>query len=298
MHERQGRLDVRIREVGEHPLHLVGDQHPLVDNGVGRQARDVEEVPLGQLQPLDRAGDPLADDEQLALEAGVGVGMRRKRLAAPDQDLADDRLSSARRAAERRVVRGNAAPAEHALAFLGDDVREQVLDLRALDGVARQEHHAHAVFARRRQIDAEHARFLAEEAVRQLQQHAGAVAGVRLAAARAAVQQVDDHLERLPHDPVRPAALDVDDESHAARVVFLARVVEALRGYLQFAHAIRPWGALAVLSCRDRVRSDRPRRSRALGSPGARLTAASESSSAHSSLMNSMTAGFRRRFRR
>ena len=194
-------------------------------------------MPLRQRQPLYGACDPLADDVQFALEAGVRAGVVRQRLAAADQDLADSRLAAARRAAERGVVRGYAAPAEHPLAFLGDDVREQVLDLRALDGVARQEHHADAVLARRRQIDSEVARLLLEEPVRQLQQHAGAVAGVRLAAARPAMEEVDDHLVRLLHDAVRAAALDVDDESYAARVVLLTRVVQPLGSYMESAHS-------------------------------------------------------------
>ena len=79
-------------------------------------------------------------------------------------------------------------------------------------------------------VDAEPARFLAKERVRHLDQDAGAVAGVDLAAARTAMQQVDEHLERLPDDGVRAHAFDVDDEADATGVVLVARIVEALRG--------------------------------------------------------------------
>ena len=79
------------------------------------------------------------------------------------------------------------------------------------------------------QLDAERARHLAQEAVRHLDQDAGAVAGVRLAAARAAVQQVDQQLQPLLDDRVRAPALHVDDEADAAGVVLVPRIVEALR---------------------------------------------------------------------
>ena len=56
----------------------------------------------------------------------------------------------------------------------------------------------------------------------------GAVAGVGLGAGRAAVVQAADRGERLVDDRVALAALHVDDEADAARVVLEARVVEPL----------------------------------------------------------------------
>ena len=74
----------------------------------------------------------------------------------------------------------------------------------------------YAPFGRQRE-----GRHLAEEPVGHLQQDAGAVAGVGLAAARAAVPQVHQHLQRLLHDRVGTAPLDVDDEADAAGVVLV-----------------------------------------------------------------------------
>ena len=96
----------------------------------------------------------------------------------------------------------------------------------AVLGVARQEHQAGAVLAGRRQ---RRRRDLAQERVRHLDQDAGAVAGVDLAAAGAAMREVLQHLQRLADDGVRLAALDVDDEADAAGVVLVPGVVEALR---------------------------------------------------------------------
>ena len=64
--------------------------------------------------------------------------------------------------------------------------------------------------------------------VRRLDEDARAVAGVLLAAAGAAVLQVDEDRERLCRMIVRLAALQVHDEAEAAGVVLVPRVVQAL----------------------------------------------------------------------
>ena len=69
---------------------------------------------------------------------------------------------------------------------------------------------------------------LAEEPVRNLDQDAGAVAGQRVGADRAAVGQVLQDLQALLDDGVALRALDVRDEADAAGVVFVGRVVETL----------------------------------------------------------------------
>ena len=78
---------------------------------------------------------------------------------------------------------------------------------RAAVGVAGQEDDADAVAAGGGQGDAELVALLGQEAVRHLQEDAGAVAGVLLAAAGAAVLQVEQHLHALLDDGVRLAAV-------------------------------------------------------------------------------------------
>ena len=228
MDEREGRLDVGVREIGEHPLDLVGDQHALVDDGVRRQAGDVEQVALAKPEPVGLVRRPVADDVELALEPRRRVAGAVERRIAADEDLANDGLAALRGSPEVSAVGRHVAPAEQVLALFDDDAPERLLRLPPLGGVARQEHHADAVGPGGGQPEAGRVRGLAEELVRQLQQHAGAVARVHLAAAGAAVQQVDRHFERLPDELVRPLALDVHDEPDAARVVLEARVVQPL----------------------------------------------------------------------
>src|SRR5271167_2075380 len=64
--------------------------------------------------------------------------------------------------------------------------------------------------------------------MRNLQQHAGAVAGTRIASARAAMSEVVEDLDALAHDIVRALAFDVDHEADATCVVLVLRRVEAL----------------------------------------------------------------------
>ena len=86
-----------------------------------------------------------------------------------------------------------------------------------------QEHHAHAVFARSGQGEAQPRAFALEKRVRNLNQDARAVAGLRIAAAGAAVRQVDQNLDALQDDVVRLPAFDIGDKADAAGVVLVLR---------------------------------------------------------------------------
>ena len=64
--------------------------------------------------------------------------------------------------------------------------------------------------------------------MRNLQQHARAVTGARIASAGAAMGEVIEHLDALADNVVRARPLDVDDEAYAARVVLVLGRVKAL----------------------------------------------------------------------
>ena len=96
-----------------------------------------------------------------------------------------------------------------------------------LDG---QEGHADAVFAFGREGEAEGGAFAGEELVRNLNENAGAVAGFGIAAAGAAVGQVDEDLDAFGDDVVGFVAFDAGDEADAAGVVLVAGVVQPLWG--------------------------------------------------------------------
>ncbi len=130
----------------------------------------------------------------------------------------------------RSAVHRNVAPAEEALAQFADHALEVLLLPRARIGILRKEDHARCVGAERRQLDPELLRLAAQEAIGELEQDAGAVAGFRVAAAGAAMFHALEHLDALVHQRVRLRAVDLRDEADAARVVLVRRVVETLRG--------------------------------------------------------------------
>ena len=92
----------------------------------------------------------------------------------------------------------------------------------------RQEHVARGIVALRGQFDPSLRRDGREEFVRHLDEDAGTVAGERIGAGGAAMREVFEQLEPLPHDLVALPAVHVDDKPHAAGVVLVGGVVEAL----------------------------------------------------------------------
>ena len=247
VHQRQRRLHQGIHDVGEHALDLVGREHALVDEGVGGEARQVEVLPLADLAVAHRVLRPLADDVELALERGP-IGHRG---SAGDEHLLDHRLHRARGGADRGGVGGDGPPAEDRLALVDHEPLQDGPARLAVRRGAGQEHEAGPVAALRGQGDAEPGALALEEPVRHLDQDAGAVARVHLAATGAAVQEVLQHREGLAHDRVGLAALDVHHEADPAGVVLVGRVVEALRRGQSRVRRRRPrWLVRHVVSLR------------------------------------------------
>ena len=79
-----------------------------------------------------------------------------------------------------------------------------------------------------RQLKPISARLALEEGVRDLHQDAGAVAGARIGADRAAMLEIAEDAERVGDDLMRLAALDVGDEADAAGILFQAGIVKPL----------------------------------------------------------------------
>ena len=102
-----------------------------------------------------------------------------------------DRFGWLHRFPERRIVSRHVAPAEdlHALARGNGGIG--VRDVPAPCLIVRHEQHADGIVAGRRQFEAKLGRLLGEEFVRCLHQDAGAVAGARIGADRAAVLEIE-----------------------------------------------------------------------------------------------------------
>ena len=91
-----------------------------------------------------------------------------------------------------REVDRHFAPAEKRVTFFADDALDDRLARRSRFGIVRQEHESRAIRALRGQVERHHA---AEEPIGRLDEDAGAVAGVRIGSAGAAVFEVDEEVE-------------------------------------------------------------------------------------------------------
>ena len=227
--ERQRRLEHRIAQVGEHRRDLAGRQHALVGEDPRRQADDEEQRSLGEPQRVGLRLDALARDVELSLEieriARRGPGAKCGRHA--DEDLLEDRLRRASPCAQPASSVGTCRQPSTCRPSSSHDAREERLHLIPFGLVLRQENQTGAVLALPWQLESKPLR--AKERVRHLQQDAGAVTGVGLAAAGAAMLEIDQQLQPLLDDGVRAASFEVDDEADAARIALEAGVVKTLR---------------------------------------------------------------------
>ena len=233
MHQRQRRRHRRVVQFREKFLDLVRRQHALVDDRARRQAGHVELVLLDERAVGDGVLNAFANDEQFALEGGLILYRRRAR----DEGLFENRLRGLGGWADGRIVDRHPAPTKQRLPLFAHDGLELLLAGSRLAFLARQEHQTAAVVASVRQGHAQGLRFAHIKAVRQLQQDAGAVAGVLFAAAGAAVLQVLEDAQGIGDNAVRGNALHVHHETDAAGVVLgVGRVQAAARVRFVFAH--------------------------------------------------------------
>ncbi len=246
VHQRQRAFEIRLVQVAVVGAELVGEEHALVDDGAARHRHRVIAGQPPLVLAIDRGRDRLAQDVELALEFVLAEFL----FPLSNEHLHVDGFGRRHRDAERRIVgRDVGAPAEQLEAFLRGDLFERLAHHVAAFGVARHEQHADAVLAGLRQRDAELLRLAREELVRDLHQDAGAVAGARIGADRAAMLEIAENLQRVLHDLLGLAALDVGNEADAAGILGESGIVEAA--------SFRQAGVRAVLV--EQTRIDRGR---------------------------------------
>ena len=136
----------------------------------------------------------------------------------------------------------NVAPAEHRQTLGVDDLADHGYSGIGCAGILGQEREAGGVLTLGRKFELHHG---PEEPVGRLHEDAGAVAGVGLRAGCAAVFEVAQRADGQLDEPAATSTVHLRDEGHAARVVFIGRVVQALLGRRDCArHRFSPGGSV------------------------------------------------------
>ncbi len=94
--------------------------------------------------------------------------------------------------------------------------------------VHRQKSHSDAILARRGKFKTNPGALALEETMRNLNQNSRPVAGLRIAAARSPVRQVDQDLHALEHNVVGLVPGHIRHKADAAGIVLMHRVIEPL----------------------------------------------------------------------
>ena len=186
MHQAKRALGIGIGKVPVEVGDLWREQQTFVNDGATRQRRNVEkffvfDVRLGYLEFR-----PLADHIQLPLE-GILINFRWAR----DKNLLDVRLRCPRNSSNSVAIYGSIAPAQNAQSFFPNNSFENSFTVQTRMLLDRQERYSDCIFTRCRQCEPQGFAFAGEELVGNLNEHSGAVAGLRIATACPTVGQVD-----------------------------------------------------------------------------------------------------------
>ena len=226
MHQPEGRHHPLVAEVGEVAAHLVGSQLALVHDGFAGERGEVEHVHRGRYRLAHRLENQPPQHVELALEVLGGDDAGRP----AEKHLLHHRLGGQRRGADAGRVHRHRPVAQQRKAQPRRRAVYHVVAGRAQGFVLGQKGRAHAVAARLGQADAEGGALFEQKPVRNLNEQAGPVAGVGVAAAGPAVLHVFEHGQRVGHGLVGFAAVEVGDEAGPAGIVLKFGAVEALGG--------------------------------------------------------------------
>ncbi|EAP99266.1 hypothetical protein JNB_03820 [Janibacter sp. HTCC2649] len=208
----QGQLarESLVRQVGEERLELTGRQHALVDDGAGRQGREVD---------LDLALGALAQAEGETVE----LDPRDTAIGSGDEELAEDRHTGSGSVPDELGGDGNVAPREDLESLLGRDLGDPLLGSGTLGLVLGQVGHARGIRPCNRKLDVENG---PEERVGQLREDARAVTDERVGTRGAPVVEVAQRREGVLDDVVASRASHGRHHGNATSVVLVVAPVE------------------------------------------------------------------------
>ncbi len=224
VYERHGRLDGGVVEVDEEAAHLRGHEHALVHDGARAHGAHVEDLVVERKLGVGLLLDGAAAHVQATLE---GIACRRV-VRAAQKCLQNGRHTGAGRLTQVMRVDRHLAPKEQRHTGLGAAFLKDAASVLYALVVLRKEQHGDAVVALLRQNLPALLRLLAKEVVRNLEQDAGAVAGVALKAGAASMLEVHQDGKRVIQNLMVTLAVNIGQGADTARVVVELRAVKAL----------------------------------------------------------------------
>ena len=224
MHEGERGGQTGISQIIEIVAELTGQQKALVNDRPRRHRHGIIAHGPQARSRVDGVRDRLAKNIKTPFE-DVLVHMGRP---ATDEELPGPGLRRDDALAEHARIDRHVAPTKQDEALRGDGLVDDFLDVASQVRVFRKKQDADRVIARPRQLEAVLLGFGHEEIVRNLQEHAAAVSGLRVGSRGAAMVQIEEDLQPHLDDVVRLGVVHVRDETHAAGVVLLGRIVKAL----------------------------------------------------------------------
>ena len=222
--ERHGRLDGGVVEIDEEAAHLRGDQHALVHDGARAHGAHIEDLVAQGKLGVGLLFDGAAAHVQAALEGVAGGRVVR----TAQEGLQDSGHAGAGRLAQVVRVDRHLAPKEQRHAGLGAALLKHAAGILYALVVLRKEQHGHAIVALCRQNLAALLSLFTEKVMRNLEQDAGAVAGVLLESGAAAVLQVDQNGQRVVQNLVMALAVDIGKRADATCIVVEFGAIKAL----------------------------------------------------------------------
>ncbi|EKE16734.1 MAG: hypothetical protein ACD_10C00831G0003 [uncultured bacterium] len=234
VHHGQRRNGALVLEIKVIDTDLIGQQQTFVIDRPCREGRNVKFLPMLEVERLDGVCGTATNDVKLAFQ---GIGDEDIRTTA-DEDLTNHRFG--RLDGWRHWHRGadwHITPAEQYLPFSLDRAFNFFNTSVTRSRLLRQENHADAVFARRRQNDTLLGHFFAVELVGNLDKNACTVALQRVGANGTAVIQIFQDQQALLDDTMRFLTFKMGHKAHATSVVLVCGVIQTLPlWYSRFHH--------------------------------------------------------------
>ena len=222
--ERHGRLDGGVVKIDEEAAHLRGDQHALVHDGARAHGTHVEDLVAQGKLGVGLLFDGAAAHVQATLKGIAGGRIVR----TAQEGLQDSRHAGAGCLAQVVRVDRHLAPKEQRHAGLGAALLKHAAGILYALLVLREEQHGHAIVALCRQNLAALLGLFTEKVVRNLEQDAGAVAGILLESCAAAVLQVDQNGQRIVQNLVMALTVDIGKRADTTCIVVEFGAIKAL----------------------------------------------------------------------